>query len=71
VLLQAAIQAQTSDNKFSLDKDDIIYQLKDWEGTCYLSVNEMEFGYSLIEGVSTKVTAYFLLEHTNLIWYNL
>ncbi|XP_065910013.1 uncharacterized protein [Dysidea avara] len=57
--IQAAVQAQTSDNKFSLDRDNIIYQLKDWEGTCYLSISEMEFGYSLIEGVSTKAVSLY------------
>ena len=31
----------------------------------------MEFGYSLIEGVSTKVITCFLLEHTSLLPYDL
>lgn len=51
---QAAIQAQTCDKEFSLDSDDITYQLKDWEGSSYVTLRELEFGFSLLEGVSTK-----------------
>ena len=55
LIIQAAIQAETCNKKFSLDSDDITYQLKDWEGASYVSLDELEFGFSLLEGVSTKV----------------
>ena len=55
MLLQAAIQAQTCNKEFSLDSDDITYQLKDWQGSSYISLDELEFGFSLLEGIGTKV----------------
>lgn len=57
---QAAIQAQTCDKEFSLDSDDITYQLKDWEGSSYVTLQDLEFGFSLLEGVSTKVNVFLI-----------